>query len=94
MSPSISAYPKSTFVMQRRAFLAAVGAALMVSACANDAKQADESWAAAGTKTDPINHDVWDRILASYASAAGDGVNRVDCKAIESKAALCILPTS
>jgi hypothetical protein len=73
--------------MQRRGFLAAVGTMLIVSACSNQAKQADESWAAAGTNTDPINHDAWDKILASYASAADDGINRVDYKAIKTKAA-------
>jgi hypothetical protein len=58
---SISANPKSTFVMQRRGFLAADGAALIVSACSNVARRADESWTAAGTKTNQINHGDWDK---------------------------------
>lgn len=87
MPQSISAHSHPIFAMQRREFMAAIGAALLVSACSREAKQAEGNWATAGTKAEPINHDAWDKILTSHAIAAGDGVNRVDYKAIKTRVA-------
>jgi Protein of unknown function, DUF547 len=75
------------FSIHRRGFVTAIGAALLLSACSKEAKQADGNWAASGTKAEPINHDAWDKILATYARAAKDGVNRIDYKGIKTKAA-------
>jgi hypothetical protein len=91
MSYLISDATQSKFPMQRRKFIAAMGAVLLISslvtACAPAAKQADGNWATAGTKAEQINHDAWDTILATYARADKDGVNRIDYKGIKAKSA-------
>ena len=65
----------------------AIGVALLVAACSKEAEQADGNWAVAGTKAEAINHDAFDKLLATYAIAADDGVNRIDYKNIKAKAA-------
>jgi Protein of unknown function, DUF547 len=87
MSRRLSAAAQPGRSIQRRGFLAAAGAVLLVSACAPAAKQADGNWTASGTKSEPINHDAWDKLLATYARASKDGVNRIDYKGIKTKAA-------
>jgi hypothetical protein len=87
MPQSIAAPQTYYFRTSRRAFLAVGGASLFVSACSKEAKQADGDWAVSGTQTKPINHDAWDKILASYVSASEDGVNRVDYKSLKTNAA-------
>jgi Protein of unknown function, DUF547 len=71
----------------RRSFVAVGFAALLLAACAPAAKQADKGWSTSGTKAEAINHDAWDKILASSARPAADGVNRVDYNGIKTKAA-------
>ena len=76
--------PENT--MNRRNILTAIGAALLATACAPDAKLADSNWAVSGDETGPINHDAWDRLLSSYGRASEDGINRIDYKAIKTDA--------
>jgi hypothetical protein len=63
------------------------GVALLAAGCAPEAKQAEGNWAVSGTKAQAINHDAWDKLLSTYASASDDGVNRIDYKGIKTKSA-------
>jgi Protein of unknown function, DUF547 len=87
MSQSSPTHIAVVFPLQRRSFIAVIGASIFVAACIPKAKQADGNWAMSGTKTEPINHDAWDEILKNYARPADDGVNRVDYNGIKTKAA-------
>jgi hypothetical protein len=88
MMQSITAPQTRYFLMPRRYFLATGCASLLVSACSKEAKQAAGNWAVSGTKAEAIDHDAWDKILAAYASASEDGVNRVHYKALKTEAAV------
>jgi hypothetical protein len=87
MPQSILLRPPFAFSKKCRGVIIAVGAALLAIGCAPEAKQADGNWAVSGTKSETINHDAWDNILATYAKAADDGVNRIDYKGLKTKAA-------
>jgi Protein of unknown function, DUF547 len=86
--PQQSSLPTAArFPLHRRNLIVGVGAALLLAACAPEAKQVDGNWATSGTNAEAISHDAWDKILTEYARPAADGVNRVDYKGIKNKAA-------
>jgi hypothetical protein len=90
MSPSTSALTHENIRLKRRGFMSAALSFVLVSACSDTQKPQKGDWATTGTKTDSINHDVWDRILASYVKASADGVNRVDYKGLKAKDAAAL----
>jgi hypothetical protein len=77
---------RSGIVRQRRWFIAALGVALLTTACVPKASQVDGNWSTSGSRSEPIDHDAWDELLAGYARPAADGVNRIDYSGIKSKA--------
>jgi Protein of unknown function, DUF547 len=87
MSQQLSLSIAALFPLHRRSFAVGALAAMLLTACAPAAKQADKSWSVSGTKSEAINHDAWDTILTRYARPAEDGVNRVDYNGIKTKAA-------
>lgn len=87
MSQQSSLPIASRIPLPRRSFVVGVSAALLLISCAPAAKQVDGDWAKSGSKTEPINHDAWDKILINYARSTEDGVNRVDYEGIKTKAA-------
>jgi hypothetical protein len=87
MSQSIPARPAIRIIRSKWRVAILFGAALLATGCAPEAKQADGNWAVSGTKAEAINHDAWDKLLATHASASEDGVNRIDYKSIKTKSA-------
>ena len=87
MSQSISSEIAYKAPMFRRTFIAAIGGAVITTACAKSAKLTDSGWARSGDNANPINHDAWDKILTAYGHAAKDGVNRIDYKGLKANAA-------
>lgn len=63
--------------------LATALVAAIPAACAPEAKTADAEWTRSGTISEPIDHRLWDQLLARYVKPAADGINRVDYAALK-----------
>lgn len=57
---------------------AAATIGLLTSGCVPSAEIADPEWAKFGTAAEPIDHSLWDALLARYVQESPDGINRVD----------------
>jgi hypothetical protein len=90
MLPSTSSTPLETLMLKRRGFMAAAVSVMLLSACSETKNPQKGDWATTGTKTDSINHDAWDRILASYVKPSVDSVNRVNYKELKAKDAAAL----
>jgi hypothetical protein len=55
-----------------------------LASCAPTARKADGNWQTSGTRSDPINHDAWDILLAKHVRPGTDGVNRLDYERLKS----------
>ncbi len=67
----------------RRELLGGISAVLLLGACSKEAVVSDQLWTNAGTTSEPIDHSLWDGLLAKYVVPGGDGVNRVRYAALK-----------